>query len=334
MKTNSLKLLEVLCFHLIVLLVVTTANVTVYPGEGKFYSDHGGFLNLCPVQSCDPSRCNMGFFLSRCGGNFSGICAPCNNSKPANSDYSTRGGLISDCEWSCVAGYTVYQGACASTSSCSKPKPTNSDYSSAAPECDHKCNAGYFNSLTAINPTSCTSCQEGSFSNVGATICTNCQAGTFSTVSASPNIQNCQQCLAGRYSTTSGASISSVCRTCQAGTYSSKLGASTASDCQGCSPGTASSSEGATNIGTCVQCGTGRFTNTTAQTSCIECARGTYVSTSGATKCFNCDPNTYADRTGMSACSLCEYCSFGNFRSGCGPISEGFCASCSNPLVS
>ena len=307
----------------------------VPPGEGYFYSNHGGFSNSCPIDTCE-SNCSIGFYRSGCFGNSSGTCVECNNVKPANSSYSTKGGLVSNCEWTCDTGFTNQSSTCVSNSKCGKSGgiPANSVYSNTDfPDCEHQCNAGYFNAQASVNPTSCSVCAAGTYSAQGATVCSDCPTGTYSTMQASPNVRNCDSCLAGKYSVTAKASQSSVCASCQAGTYSTTIGASSASFCQGCPAGTASLSQGANNVAVCTACDAGKFTNTTGNTVCTNCAAGTFMNVTGATKCFNCDPNTYAATAGMSACSLCEYCSHGNYRSGCGPISAGFCDACSNTMV-
>lgn len=308
----------------------------VPPGNGYFYWDDGGFENNCPMDTCKRD-CAVGFYRSGCFGNSSGSCIPCNNAKPGNSSYTTNGGLVSDCAWDCNTGFTKINLTCVSANQCNKLGgiPANSVYSSTSnsPNCDHQCIAGYYNAQASTNPTSCSACPAGAYSSQGATVCSDCQAGTYSTVLASPNNLNCQSCVPGKYSPTARATSISVCISCQAGTYSTTSGASSSSVCQGCPAGTASQALGANNAAACVVCVVGKFSNTTGTTSCTNCAAGTFMNITGATKCYNCNPNTYADITGLSACSLCQYCSQGNFRSGCGPISAGFCDACSNPMV-
>lgn len=307
----------------------------VPPGNGFFYSDNGGFFNNCPIDNCKLD-CDIGHYRFGCFGNSSGTCVACNNAKPDNSSYSTRGDTTSNCAWECDANFTKQGSICVSSSQCNKAGgiPANAGYSNTNfPNCEHQCNAGYFNSQASVNPTSCSVCAAGTYSLKGATVCSDCQTGTYSTTEASPSSLNCQSCTSGKYSVTPRASLPTVCTSCQAGTYSTTAGASSASVCQGCPAGTSSPSLGANNVAVCTSCDVGKFTNTTGNTACINCAVGTFMNVTGATKCYNCNPNTYAATTGMSACALCEYCSRGSYRSGCGPVSPGFCDACTNPMV-
>ena len=317
------------------LLLTHCSSMAVPPGDGLFYSDNGGFSNSCPIDTCK-SDCTTGFYRSGCLGNSSGTCVQCDNAKPADSAYNTGGGLANNCGWTCNSGFTRQGSNCVSSSQCNKAGgiPANSVYSNTVfPDCQHQCNAGYFNAQASVNPTSCSTCSVGTYSLQGATVCSDCPTGTYSTVQASPNSINCLDCVAGKFSITAKASQSSVCTSCTAGTYSTTSGASSASFCQGCPAGTASPSQGANSVAVCTACDVGKFTDTVGSTDCTNCAAGTFMNVTGATKCFNCDPHTYAATTGMSACSLCEYCSKGNYRLGCGPISAGFCNACSNTLV-
>jgi hypothetical protein len=304
----------------------------VPPGNGWYYSDHGGFENRCPTDSCKLD-CGTGFYRSGCLGNSSGTCVACDNAKPENSAYSTRGDLVSNCAWECKPQFLKQGNSCVSDSLCSNTIPGNSVYSkNNTPNCDHQCRAGFFGAQTD-NPAGCSACPAGTYSLQGATVCSDCPAGTYSTMLASPTSMNCVACDAGKYSTAVKASDPSVCTSCTPGTYSATSGASLASQCQGCPAGTASASSGASSLAACTPCGAGKYTDTTGNTACANCAVGTFMNVTGATKCHSCSPNTFAATTGMTACALCEYCTQGNYRTGCGPVSAGFCNACSNMAV-
>lgn len=305
----------------------------VAPGDGWWYSDNGGYENNCPISACQ-TDCNTGYYRSGCSGTSSGSCVPCVN-KPANADYSTRGNLISDCTWACISGFIKSGSICVENTKCTKLIPQNSTYSNTAfPNCDHQCNAGYFNAQTTINPTSCTVCQAGSYSLQGYTACTVCPVGTFSIVVGSPSAVNCQECSAGTYSINTGASQPLVCINCQAGTYSTVSGAGTATTCHPCPEGTSSASIGAISSSVCSSCATGKYTNTTGNAVCVNCVAGTYASGLGSSKCVVCPLNSYASTSGMSSCTPCEYCNTpGIYKTGCGPVSAGYCTVCTNFAV-
>jgi syndecan 4 len=309
----------------------------VAPGNGLYYSDHGGYENKCPISDCSSILpvCGIGFYRSGCWGNSTGDCTQCNNNKPSNSSYSTKGGLVSDCAWVCDTGFTQVGQTCVSSTQCITPKPGNATYSNTnAPNCDFQCNAGYFNAQKSVNPDTCTECESGTFSLQGATVCSECRVGTYSTMTASPSEVNCQNCPTGKFSTAGKGKNSNVCTSCGAGTYSTAVGANSSATCMECSAGTASTSLGANNGAVCVGCLPGKYTSAPGKTVCDNCDAGTFSNSTGATKCFNCDPNTYASTTGLSLCTMCSYCTAaGSYRSGCGPISAGFCTSCSNALV-
>ena len=304
------------------------------PGNGRFYSDHGGYENKCPTKPCDVD-CGIGHYRADCSGNSSGSCKPCNSTKPENSEYSTGGGLTGNCEWLCKQGYTQIDSKCVNNTECKNIIPVNSVYSNNnTPTCDYQCKAGYFNNATAANPASCSTCLAGTYSAQGATVCSKCPAGTYSTVDSSPSVMNCQKCDAGKFSTTLQANSQTFCTSCSAGTFSSATAATAASACTECAAGTASTSIGANSVATCAECGMGKFSNTTGRSVCTDCAAGTFSNVTGATKCFNCNPNTYAATTGLSVCAQCEYCATaGRYRNGCGGFSAGFCDLCSNPAV-
>ena len=308
----------------------------VPPGDGSYYSDNGGYANLCPTSSCSTVQpaCGIGYYRSGCAGNSSGSCVVCDN-KPGNSTYSTKGTLISDCAWACNSGFSQSGQSCIPVTSCTKVIPTNSAYSNTNyPNCDHQCIAGYYNALTATNPVSCGICLEGTYSGIGATVCTSCSAGTYSVVQGSPSNVNCQSCIAGKYSVTAGASSVSTCTSCLGGTYSASVGASSPTICLQCAAGTFSAAVGANSQATCSPCGGGKYTNTTGSLVCADCDKGTYAAGPGATKCANCDVNTFAATTGLTACVPCDLCATpGIYRSSCGPISAGYCASCTNNAV-
>ena len=303
------------------------------PGDGRWYSDNGGYENNCPISVCQ-TDCNIGYYRSGCSGNSSGSCVPCGN-KPANADYSTKGLLISDCSWACSNGFIQSGSTCVENTKCTKSIPQNAIYSNAAfPNCDHQCNAGYFNAQTSTNPTSCDICQTGSYSLQGSTTCTVCPVGTFSTVVGSPSAVNCQECPIGTYSANTGASLSTVCINCQAGTYSTAAGGGASSTCHPCPEGTSSASIGAISASVCSSCAAGKYTNTTGNAVCVSCIAGTYASGIGSSKCVACSLNSYAPVSGMVSCTPCEYCiTPGIYRTGCGPVSAGYCTVCTNSAV-
>jgi syndecan 4 len=306
----------------IVGLVLLKYGMCSAPGDGWFYSGSGGFENNCPKSECQ-ADCGIGEYRLGCSGGSNGACVSCNN-KPANSTYTTRGGLNSNCAWNCDLKYTLAGVLCVENS-CTKPIPPNSTYILIYPICDHQCNAGYYNPF--INPTSCYACQAGKYSLQGNP-CADCPAGTFSGLTASPSGVNCQACPAGTYSVNPGASLISACQSCQAGTYASTAGASSASICLDCPAGT--SSTGANKA--CVPCDIGTYSSTGK--SCDKCEAGTFASDVGATKCKACPVNTFANSTGMASCFPCDICSTdGIYRAYCGPISSGYCSACTNPLV-
>jgi hypothetical protein len=308
----------------------------VAPGDGWYYSDNGGYENSCPVRPCQ-TDCNVGYYRSGCSGNSTGICIPCNNNKPTDSYYSSRGNLISDCEWACDAGFVKSLSglACVSNTLCTKTIPQFATYSNAnAPNCDHQCSSGYFNAQASTNPTSCSVCPAGTYSQQGATTCTACPTGTFSVIVGSSSSTNCQLCPAGTYSTSAGASHPSVCLNCQAGTYSNEAGAGTVLACQLCPMGTASASTGASSADVCLPCTAGKYSDVTGRTVCTSCTAGTHASGSGSSKCTACIPNFYAPSSGMTSCTPCEICNTtGVYKAGCGPISSGYCTQCTNPEV-
>ncbi len=308
----------------------------VAPGDGWFYSSDGGYENSCGISPCQ-TDCNIGYYRSGCSGNTNGSCVPCDNEKPPNSHYNTKGSLNSDCKWSCNVNFAKSLSGleCISSTLCSKNIPEFATYSNTnTPYCDHQCIAGYFNSQTSTNPESCSICPAGTYALQGATVCSACPAGTFSDLSGSPSAINCQACAAGTYSVTTGASLPSTCIKCQAGTYSNEVGAGIASACQPCPIGTFSASTGAVGVAVCAQCTAGKYANITGRTTCTDCDAGTYASISGATNCMACSLNTFASSTGMVLCKQCEICAAtGFYKAGCGPISSGYCTQCTNPAV-
>lgn len=314
--------------RLAVLVLLIPSSLCILPGDGWYYSSHGWYNNTCKVSLCE-TNCNLGFYRLGCLGNSTGDCVECTNGPPFSS-YSTRGNLISDCAWSCNQGYTQSGQTCIANTACTKVIPQYSTYSDVNyPNCAHQCNAGYFGAQVT-NPISCSACPAGTYSLQGSTACTNCAAGTYSGVTASPSDVNCQKCPSGTYSANTGASLSSTCLNCQGGTYSLAAGAVA---CQACPEGTSSAILGANSAVVCSLCSPGKYTNTTGRIACVSCDAGTF-SPSGATKCSNCASDTYAAASGMGACLPCAICnSPGIYRSGCGPVSAGYCASCSNPAV-
>jgi hypothetical protein len=303
------------------------------PGNGWYYSGDGGYENLCPISPC-ANDCTLGNYRFGCYSNSSGTCVSCNN-KPDNSYYITKGNFESDCTWVCDSGFIQSGSICIENSKCTKSIPMNSAYSNTAyPNCDHKCNAGYFNLETATNPTACTACQAGQYSSQGATACTLCSAGTFSNYVGSPGKVNCLPCSTGTYSTNSGASQSDVCVSCQAGTYSTAFGADTASTCHACPEGTYSTSIGANTEEICSMCVAGKYTGIAGMLACVDCDAGTYAANTGTSKCTVCPTNSYTSTAGMVSCKPCEYCNEpGIYRNGCGPVSSGYCTACTNAAV-
>ena len=319
------------CLAVWLVLLLSKYGLCVAPGDGWFYSGDGGYEDKCKTSQCQ-TDCSTGYYRSGCQSNSSGSCVLCNNG-PAYSTYTTRGNLISDCTWGCNTGYSRSGLTCIQNSGCTKTLPAYSTYSGTNyPNCDHQCNAGYFNAQSSVNPISCTVCQAGSFALQGALGCTVCPAGTFSNVAGSPSDVNCQKCPAGTYSTSAGASLSATCQNCQAGRYSSTPGASSTTACQDCPSGTASALSGAINAAACLLCGTGKYTNSTGRAVCASCDAGTVASGYGTIQCTKCLPNTYAPTPGLTACRPCDYCTTaGIFKAACGPISAGYCTTCTNP---
>lgn len=314
-------------------LVDALAPGEIAPGDGWYYSGDGGFDNLCPISQCQ-NNCTIGYYHAGCSGNSSGRCISCDN-KPVNSYYNTKGNFISDCAWTCDSGFIQSGSICIENSKCTKSIPLNSAYSNAAyPDCEHKCNAGFFNPQTSINPVSCTTCQAGTYSSRGDTTCTLCPGGTFSNYVGSPSIVNCQACSAGTYSTFTGAQQPTVCLNCQVGTFSTAIGAAAESSCHACPEGSFSTSIGANNAAVCALCATGKYASVTGRSVCTSCDAGSFASGTGTARCTQCPANTYAPEIGMISCTRCEYCSTpGIFRTGCGPVSAGYCTVCFNPAV-
>lgn len=298
------------------------------PGDGWFYSSHGYYNNSCKVSQCE-TNCNTGLYRAGCSGNSTGGCVACTNG-PEFSSYSTRGNLISDCTWSCNAGYIKTNNICVENTACTKTIPSFSTYSNTNyPNCDHQCNAGYFGAVET-NPVSCSACQAGKYSLNGKTVCTDCVAGTFSINSASPSDVSCEKCPAGTFSANAGESVSAACKACPGGAYSIAQGSV---DCQVCPEGTSSALTRANSAEVCSPCTPGKYTNTTGRIVCDTCGAGTFSQT-GATKCSNCAPDTYASSPGLGVCLPCAICNTpGIYRSGCGAVSAGVCTSCVNPAV-
>jgi hypothetical protein len=249
--------------------------------DGFYYSGNGGYENNCPRSPCQ-TDCPVGSFRSGCTGNSTGACVACSN-KPADSTYTTKGGLISDCAWTCNQAFTLSGMLCIGTSLCTKTIPSNSKYSgSNFPDCDHQCSAGYFNSLASVNPASCYPCQAGKYSMQGGTICTDCTAGTYSSaVSAS-----CQSCPVGTSSAAVGATSQAVCFLCSAGKYTNQIGKSA---CENCDVGTFSQDPGSTK---CYNCAANTFAASTGMATCTPCSicntAGVYRSGCGPISAGSC----------------------------------------------
>ena len=312
-----------MCIRNFIVVLFLLSNHCLSAPNGYFYSTHGWFNNTCEVTAC-VNTCGTGLYLAGCEGNSTGACESCNN-RPEFSVYTDHGSLVSDCAWSCDAGYTRLADNCVS-SSCLNSIPLHSSYSNS--DCDHQCDAGYFGAQ-ATNPVSCNTCSAGSYSSQGATICTLCPAGTYSSLSASQGLVNCGECTAGTYSGSAGATISTDCVKCQAGTYSATPGASSSSTCLECPEGSSSAVTGANRASLCLLCSAGKFTDTTGKTACGNCDAGTYAANTGTTKCAACAPNTFSSTMGAVACSACQYCTAaGLYKSSCGPVSPGSCVNC------
>ena len=272
----------ILLSHLVILVGAITFGTL--PADGWYYSGNGGYTNGCPISLCQ-SDCAVGNFRSGCSGNSTGTCVPCSN-KPADSSYTTGGGLVSDCTWTCNTAFTLLGSVCVGNSSCTKVIPTNSRYSGTnSPDCDHQCNAGYYNSLASVNPVSCYPCLAGKSSLQGAIVCTDCIAGTYSGAASI----NCQSCPVGTSSTAIGATSQVACFSCSVGKYTNGTGKSA-----------------------CGNCDVGTFAQATGSTKCFNCAVNTYAASAGMGTCTACDicntVGVYRSGCGPISAGSCSVC--------------------------
>ncbi len=83
-----------------------------YPGNGNYYSGAGiNGATTCQVASClsVTPACQSYQYRSGCGGNSTGSCVDCYNSKTPNQYYSSTGGLSNNCgltnKTQCTAGF-------------------------------------------------------------------------------------------------------------------------------------------------------------------------------------------------------------------------------------
>jgi hypothetical protein len=90
---------------------VPVARAQTYPGAGKYYSGAGiNGATTCQVTSCSSlAACQAYEYRSGCGGNSTGSCVACNNTKTNNQYYSSTGGLTNNCglanKTQCTAGF-------------------------------------------------------------------------------------------------------------------------------------------------------------------------------------------------------------------------------------
>jgi hypothetical protein len=217
----------------------------------------------------------------------------------AGTYYSGSGGILDNCAVSncdylttkCLIG--SYLSGCGGATSGTCPTCNNLPATNAA----YSSNGG-----SSGVPTGCQwTCNAGFAKDSTSTNCIvdSCSVAVANIVYINNNYLVCTyQCAAGYYGATIGGAKGPLsCTACNQGSY------------------TAVSNSAAS----CTLCEAGKFNNAAHSTGCSGCLSDTY---------------TLSTDTGKTACLLCTAatpaCLIGEWRTGCGPIGNGNCVSCSN----
>jgi hypothetical protein len=134
----------------------------------------------------------------------------------------------------------------------------------------------------------------------GETTCSRCEEGTYSTAGL------CMPCPAGSSSSAGATS----CSLCSVGFFASAMGSRA---CSPCPPGSQGTAAGATS---CSLCAPGTVQPSFGSSTCLSCAQGSFAATSGLAACSTCPVNTFQALTGQSSCSACAATSTTGGRTG------------------
>ena len=267
----------------------------------------------------ESNNCNVGWYLSGCGGTHTGTCQPCSLAG-TNTYYVSRGQLTNGCGTapcaSCPAGQQRVNCGGLGAGSCAACSPvTPGTYFTSG--CQSTiCPANTFS--TSTTATSCAPCDPNANSAPGSTACTCNDGYVGSPCAACPAGSVCANglqtpCATGQYSTAG----SVVCAACAAGTYASVQGLSA---CLSCAAGSYS----AASVSLCSLCSPGYYSPAGTGNACPACAAGTFGTGSGQSACSKCAAGTY----GLGGVQGCSACSVGSYSTSVGASSMNACQQC------
>ena len=272
-----------------------------------------------------------------------GNCVRGNCSVAVQNAELTPGADYPNCTTRCKAGYfgtkLVDPTDC---SSCS----AGSFAVAGATSCSQCPKGTYLDTPNGKDLSECKSAPAGTYTSTdGSATPQKCPAGTFSSAVGATSISTCGTCPvghycpegsgapvpcpAGKFTNFTGGTNPNVCESCAPGTYLVTPGGSA---CTPCAAGTFSTVQGATNSSVCGICPAGGYCPLGSSAVTL-CSTGTYsasVSQGSAIACQACPQFTYNLVTGATACLPCQFCSLGEYRSGCGGSTEGVCSRCTN----
>jgi hypothetical protein len=217
------------------------------PQINRYYSDHGGYSNNCPITVCDHTVCPNGFYLASCGGTSAGDCTSSCTGLPDNAVWSSNGGTSpTGCSWVCDVNYVKNGNGCSLKECANNNRGAiqNSTFlggtEGSFPNCKYQCNAGYIGAGSSADgllrgPASCSACPAGTAAALGVPTCSDCGPGYFS---ASAGSAACSMCDAGlrKYSTLNRNTECSSCTTCPGnGYFRQGCGFNSTGTCETCS---------------------------------------------------------------------------------------------------
>jgi hypothetical protein len=116
---------------------------------------------------------------------------------------------------------------------------------------------------------------------------------------------HCDLCAMGTFTI---AVAQTACITCRPGTYGLSISDHTSQDahCEDCQVGRyGGGGDQSYEAGHCINCPTGKFEETSGQTTCKLCALGKYQDEEDQTACKLCAKGSYADENGLPVCKAC-----------------------------
>lgn len=239
---------KLLCLQFVMYWFISQTFAAVPPpGDGKYYTTNGGTSNNCGIDTCKYASCDVGKYLTGCGGSSAGTCTGvCSNFKPSGttpfgvawqSVYTSHGGATGICEWGCPANMVKDGSTCIPTT-CQITVTDHEIIDSAPTQCTYQCKKGFYGSTSAgaKGPASCTKCEAGKYTGTANSLasCISCSTGTYAS-----NLQStaCDLCTSNtNYAASVGQSSCTNCNpaACGAGTYLSGCGPTEAGTCVGC----------------------------------------------------------------------------------------------------